>query len=70
MTPSPGCRIWYSTKAYLPRVLTAVDADTMFQAGQLAMCTSGPWNINGLNQLGINYGITAIPAGSDGAYCS
>lgn len=51
-----------------PQGLTAVDMDTMFQAGQLAMCTNGPWNINGLNQLGINYGITAIPAGSGGAY--
>ena len=40
----------------------------MFQAGQLAMYTSGPWNINGLNQLGVNYGITAIPAGSAGAF--
>ena len=26
------------------------------------------WNINGLTQLGLNYGITAIPGGSDGAY--
>lgn len=51
-----------------PSGLSAVDADTMFQSGQIAMYTSGPWNINGLNQLGINYGITAIPAGSDGAY--
>lgn len=51
-----------------PQGLTAVDADTMFQSGQLAMYTSGPWNINGLTQLGVNYGITAIPAGSDGAY--
>ena len=40
----------------------------MFQSGQLAMYTSGPWNINGLTQLGLNYGITAIPGGSDGAY--
>ena len=40
----------------------------MFQAGQLAMYTSGPWNINGLNELGLNYGIAAIPAGSAGAF--
>ena len=51
-----------------PEGLQAADADTMFQAGQLGMYISGPWNINGLNQLGMNYGITAIPAGSDGAY--
>lgn len=51
-----------------PAGLTAADADTMFQSGQLAMYTSGPWNINGLNSLGVNYGITGIPAGMDGAY--
>jgi len=51
-----------------PSGLTAGDADTMFQSGQLAMYTSGPWNINGLNSLGVNYGITGIPAGTDGAY--
>lgn len=31
-----------------PQGLKAADADTMFQSGQLAMYTSGPWNINGL----------------------
>lgn len=51
-----------------PEGLTTADADTMFQAGQIAMYTNGPWNINGLNQLGINYGIAAIPAGSAGAF--
>ena len=51
-----------------PEGLTGADADTLFQAGQLAMYMSGPWNINGLNQLGVNYGITAIPAGSAGAF--
>ena len=51
-----------------PKALDAGEADTMFQAGRLAMYTSGPWNINGLNQLGVNYGITAIPAGTAGAF--
>ncbi|MCR5033350.1 MAG: ABC transporter substrate-binding protein [Lachnospiraceae bacterium] len=55
-------------KGVSPEGLDAGEADTMFQAGRLAMYTSGPWNINGLNQLGINYGITAIPAGSAGAF--
>ena len=55
-------------KGVSPKGLDAGEADTMFQAGRLAMYTSGPWNINGLNQLGINYGITAIPAGSAGAF--
>lgn len=51
-----------------PAGLTSADADTMFQAGQLAMLISGPWNINVLNGLGMNYGIAAMPAGSAGAY--
>ena len=53
-----------------PDGATSSDIDTMFQSGQLAMCMAGPWNINALNELGINYGITAIPAGSDGAYAA
>ena len=47
---------------------TAAEADTMFQSGQVAMCMSGPWNINALNGLGMNYGIAAIPSGSSGAF--
>ncbi len=53
-----------------PSGISAAEADTMFQSGQVAMEMSGPWNINALNQLGMNYGITAIPAGSDGAYAA
>lgn len=55
-------------KKVSPQGLTATDADTMFQSGQLAMYTSGPWNINGLKELGVNFGITGIPAGTEGAY--
>lgn len=51
-----------------PEGLSAADADTMLQSGQLAMYTSGPWNINGLTELGVNFGVAAIPAGTDGAY--
>lgn len=53
-----------------PSGIGAAEADTMFQSGQLALCMAGPWNINALNSLGMNYGITAIPAGSDGAYAA
>lgn len=51
-----------------PEGITSAEADTMFQSGQLAMCIAGPWNINILNSLGLNYGVAAMPAGSDGAY--
>ena len=51
-----------------PQGLASAEADTMFQSGQIAMNISGPWNINILNDLGMNYGIAAMPAGSDGAY--
>lgn len=44
------------------------EADTMFQAGQVAMHMSGPWQINGLREQGINFGIAPCVAGSDGAY--
>ena len=51
-----------------PDGLTSAEADTMFQSGQIAMCLAGPWNINILNDLDLNYGIAAMPAGSEGAY--
>ncbi len=51
-----------------PAGATAAEIDTMFQSGQVAMCMAGPWNINGLNELGMNYGICGMPGGSDGAY--
>lgn len=51
-----------------PMNLTGSDADTMLQAGQIAMYMSGPWQINGLREAKINFGIAPCVAGSDGAY--
>jgi len=55
-------------KGVTPLNITGSDADAMLQAGQIAMYMSGPWQINGLNEQGINFGITSVPEGSDGAY--
>jgi multiple sugar transport system substrate-binding protein len=51
-----------------PGNITSSDAEVMFQSGQIAMFISGPWQINGLRNLGINFGVTSIPAGTAGAY--
>lgn len=55
-------------KKVTPMNLTGPDADTMLQAGQIAMYMSGPWQINGLKEAGINFGIAPCVSGSDGAY--
>lgn len=55
-------------KKVTPMNLTGPDADTMLQAGQIAMYMSGPWQINGLKEAGINFGIAPCVAGSDGAF--
>ena len=51
-----------------PASITGPEADVMLQAGQVAMYMSGPWQINGLREQGINFGIAPCVAGSDGAY--
>ena len=56
------------TKKVTPQNITGSDGDTMFQAGQVAMYMNGPWLINGLNELGLNYGVGEVPAGSAGAF--
>jgi multiple sugar transport system substrate-binding protein len=40
----------------------------MLQNGQVAMYMSGPWQINGLRNQGVNFGVGPIPAGSAGAF--
>lgn len=55
-------------KKVSPMNITGSDADTMLQAGQIAMYMSGPWQINGLREAGINFGIAPCVSGSDGAY--
>ncbi len=55
-------------KKVTPLNITGAEADTMLQAGQIAMYMSGPWQINGLRTQGINFGIAPCVAGSAGAY--
>lgn len=55
-------------KKVSPEAVTGSDADAMLQNGQVAMYMSGPWQINGLNELGVNYGVGAVPAGTAGQF--
>lgn len=55
-------------KKVTPANVTGSDADAMLQAGQVAMYMSGPWQINGLREQGINFGIAPCVAGSAGAF--
>lgn len=55
-------------KKVTPANVTGSDADAMLQAGQIAMYMSGPWQINGLREQGINFGIAPCVAGSAGAF--
>jgi len=55
-------------KKVTPQGVTGPEADVMLQNGQVAMYMSGPWQINGLRQQKVNFGIAPIPAGSAGAF--
>lgn len=55
-------------KKVTPANSTGSDCDAMLQAGQIAMYFSGPWQINGLREQGINFGIAPCPAGTAGAF--
>ncbi len=55
-------------KKVSPGSITGPEADTMLQAGQIGMYMSGPWQINGLREQGINFGIAPCVAGSAGAF--
>ena len=55
-------------KKVSPENVTGSDADAMLQAGQIAMYMSGPWQINGLREQGINFGIAPCVAGSAGSF--
>lgn len=55
-------------KKVSPSSITGPEADTMLQAGQIAMYMSGPWQINGLREQGIDFGIAPCVAGSAGAF--
>ncbi len=55
-------------KKVSPNNITGAEADTMLQAGQIGMYMSGPWQINGLREQGIDFGIAPCVAGSAGAF--
>lgn len=55
-------------KKVSPNNITGAEADTMLQAGQIGMYMSGPWQINGLREQGIDFGIAPCAAGSAGAF--
>ncbi|MDR2303581.1 MAG: ABC transporter substrate-binding protein [Treponema sp.] len=50
-------------KKVSPENASVTELDPLFQNGSLAMLVSGPWQINGLKSLGINFGVGAIPKG-------
>lgn len=56
-----------ANKGYTPKGATGADTDNLMLAGQLGMYCSGPWLVNGLKENKINFGVTAMPAGTDGA---
>lgn len=55
-------------KKVSPSNITGTEADTMLQAGQVAMYISGPWQVNGLRAQGIDFGIAPCVAGSAGSF--
>jgi len=57
-----------ANKKVTPMNVTGSDADALLQAGKVAMYMSGPWQINGLKEQGINFGIAPCVSGSAGAF--
>ncbi|WP_242842083.1 ABC transporter substrate-binding protein [Ruminiclostridium cellobioparum] len=55
-------------KKVTPMNVSGSDADALLQAGKVAMYMSGPWQINGLKEQGINFGIAPCVSGSAGAF--
>ncbi|MDR1174408.1 MAG: ABC transporter substrate-binding protein [Treponema sp.] len=55
-------------KKVTPINVTGPEADMMLQNGQVAMYMSGPWQINGLRNQGVNFGVGSVPAGSSGSF--
>jgi len=51
-------------KEVSPKGATGPDLDNLLKSGNLAMYISGPWQVNGLRNAGINFGITAPPKGT------
>lgn len=54
-------------KKVSPIGASGVDMDNVMFSGKLGMYMNGPWLIPGLKSHNVNFGVTALPAGSKGA---
>lgn len=49
-----------------PVGLTGAESDSLFSAGKAAMQLNGPWAAAGYADAGIDFGVAAVPVGTDG----
>ena len=51
-----------------PAGINGPDGEALFAAGRVGMVVTGPWMINGFTEAGIDFGVTGVPEGPEGAF--